>query len=305
MDFEAIEHFLSGLWLLGAKGTTGTQASFLSLFNGDSEKVAMLDRKTAEAMGFERTQPVSGQTYTRKIDANMAALLSGLAQSMHKLANDIRLLQHLKEIEEPFGKSQIGSSAMAYKRNPMRCERITSLSRYIISLASSPAMTASEQWFERTLDDSANKRLSIPQAFLAADACLVIALDVCSGLVVYPGVIARRLKEEMPFMATETILMEAVKKGGDRQAVHERIRVHSMETARRIKEEGKENDLLDRISSDNAIGLSSSDLAGILDASGFTGCASVQTTEFIAGHVDPLLKRAAAYGTAGAVELKV
>jgi adenylosuccinate lyase len=305
MDFEAIEHFLSRLWLLGVKGTTGTQASFLSLFDGDHEKVKMLDTMVAKSMGFERVQPVSGQTYTRKIDAGMAAVLSGLAQTLHKIANDIRLLQHLREIEEPFGKNQVGSSAMAYKRNPMRSERITSLARYIISLASSPAMTAAEQWFERTLDDSANKRLAIPEAFLAADAICVIALDVLSALVVYPRVIKRHLDEELPFMATENIIMEAVRRGGDRQAIHEIIRVHSMEAARMVKEEGKENDLLRRIENDPRINISAPDLGAIVNTRNFTGRAPQQTVEFMRDYIDPILERAQRYGNASVMELKV
>ncbi|MDO5577360.1 MAG: adenylosuccinate lyase, partial [Fibrobacter sp.] len=232
LDFEQIRNFLASLPFRGVKGTTGTQASFLSLFEGDHEKVKQLDKVVSAKMGFENVVPVCGQTYTRKIDSQAASLLSGLAQSLHKLANDIRLLQHLKEIEEPFEKKQIGSSAMAYKRNPMRSERMTALCRYIISLAQSPAMTAAEQWFERTLDDSANKRLSIPEMFLAADASLLIASNVCDGLVVYPQIINRRIREELPFMATENIIMAGVKKGGDRQALHEQIRTHSMESAR-------------------------------------------------------------------------
>jgi len=305
MDFEAIEYFLSRIWMLGAKGTTGTQASFLRLFDGNHEKVKQLDNMIAAAFGFDRVQPVSGQTYTRKIDANMAAILSGLAQSMHKLANDIRLLQHLKEIEEPFGRHQVGSSAMAYKRNPMRSERLTSLARYIISVSVSPAMTAAEQWFERTLDDSANKRLAIPEAFLAADACCIIALDICRGLVVYPKVIERRLGEELPFMATENILMEAVKRGGDRQAIHERIRIHSMEAAKRVKEEGKENDLLQRIAADPRIGVSAGDLTAIMNIRNFIGRSPEQTVEFIATIIDPLLLRARQYGNAATAELRV
>jgi adenylosuccinate lyase len=248
---------------------------------------------------------VTGQTYTRKIDANAAAILCGLAQSLHKLANDIRLLQHLKEIEEPFGKKQIGSSAMAYKRNPMRSERLTSLCRYIISLSTSPAMTAAEQWFERTLDDSANKRLSIPEAFLAADAALIIAHDICRGLVVYPKMIRRHINEELPFMTTENIIMEAVKRGGDRQALHEKIRVHSMEAAKKVKEEGKTNDLLQRIASDPLFNMSEKELGGILDVATFVGRAPQQTLEFIQGTIDPLVERAEHYGTPENAELKV
>ena len=224
MDFSALDSFVATVPFLGAKGTTGTQASFLNLFEGNSGKVKQLDVMIAGKMGFTNLIPVSGQTYSRKIDAQAAWLLSAIAQSLHKFANDIRLLQHLREIEEPFESTQVGSSAMAYKRNPMRSERLTSLARYIMSLSSSPAMTAAEQWFERTLDDSANKRLSIPSAFLAADASLILALNICEGLVVYPSMISKHVREELPFMATENILMEAVKKGGDRQHLHERIR---------------------------------------------------------------------------------
>jgi adenylosuccinate lyase len=305
MDFEALENFVNGLPFLGAKGTTGTQASFLSLFNGNHESVKKLDDMISRAMGFERLVPVSGQTYSRKIDATAAALLSGLAQTLHKMANDIRLLQHLKEIEEPFEKGQVGSSAMAYKRNPMRAERLTSLARYIITLALSPAMTAAEQWFERTLDDSANKRLSIPEAFLAADASLIIAQNICSGLVVYPKVIEKRLSEELPFMATENILMEAVKKGGDRQALHERIRIHSMAAGAQVKTEGKPNDLLERIAADPSFKLTKSDLDAITNIALFVGRAPQQTAEFITQHIDPLIARGQRYGSAPAAGLKV
>ncbi len=305
MDFEAMELFVRSLPFRGAKGTTGTQASYLELFDGDHERVKKLDAMVAQKMGFEKVLPVTGQTYTRKIDANAAAILSGLAQSLHKLANDMRLLQHLKEIEEPFGKKQIGSSAMAYKRNPMRSERLTSLCRYIISLSTSPAMTAAEQWFERTLDDSANKRLSIPEAFLAADAALMIAHDVCRGLVVYPKIIRRHINEELPFMTTENIIMEAVKRGGDRQALHEQIRVHSMEASKRVKEEGKTNDLLQRIASDPLFKMSEKELGCILDVATFVGRAPQQTLEFIEGTIDPLIERAAHYGTVESADLKV
>jgi len=305
MDFEAMEAFLDGLHFRGVKGTTGTQASFLALFNGNHDKVTALDRDVSLRMGFTKVLPVTGQTYTRKIDAQAAGVLSGLAQSLHKMANDIRLLMSLKEIEEPFEKGQVGSSAMAYKRNPMRSERLTSLCRYIMSLSTSPAMTAAEQWFERTLDDSANKRLSIPEMFLAADASLLIASNISSGLVVYDKMIDRHLREELPFMATENIIMAGVKKGGDRQELHESIRTHSMAAGRRVKEEGLDNDLLERIVRDPAFGLSRSDLDGLLDVRAFIGRAPEQVAEFVAGYIDPLLSRAAKYGAADAVDLKV
>ncbi len=305
LDFEAMTTFVDNLPFLGVKGTTGTQASFLELFNGDHEKVIQLDRDVSRRMGFDRIQPVSGQTYTRKIDAQAAALLCGLAQSLHKMANDIRLLQSLKELEEPFEKGQIGSSAMAYKRNPMRCERMTSLCRYIISLSLSPAMTAAEQWFERTLDDSANKRLSIPEMFLAADASLIIANNVCSGLVVYDKMIARHIREELPFMATENIIMAGVKRGGDRQELHERIRIHSMEAGKMVKMEGKENDLLDRIAQDPLFGLSREEIGNVLKVEDFIGRAPHQVREFIEEYIEPLLQRAARYGTASTSDLKV
>ena len=305
MDFEALESFIASLPFRGVKGTTGTQAGYLKLFDADHEKVKKLDSLVAEKMGFCRVFPVTGQTYTRKVDANVGAILSGLAQSMHKLANDIRLLQHLREIEEPFGKSQVGSSAMAYKRNPMRSERIAALSRYIISLCTSPMMTAAEQWFERTLDDSANKRLSIPEMFLAADACLVIALDVCSGLQVYPKIIERRIREELPFMATENILMEAVKLGGDRQELHERIRTHAMAAVKGIKEEGLDNDILERIASDKAFRLSRAAIEELLDVTGFVGRAPEQTSEFVASHVEPIIERGDKLGSIRQAELTV
>lgn len=305
IDFEAMESFVDRLPFRGAKGTTGTQASFLSLFNGDHDKVKQLDIEVAKRMGFNRCLPVTGQTYTRKIDAQAAALLSGLAQSLHKMANDIRLLQNLKEIEEPFEKGQIGSSAMAYKRNPMRSERLTSLCRYIISLSVSPVMTAAEQWFERTLDDSANKRLSIPEMFLAADACLLIGNNVCNGLVVYDKIIDRRINEELPFMATENIIMAGVKKGGDRQELHEKIRNHSMEAGKVVKMEGKPNDLLDRIANDDGFGLNRSDIDALLKVEDFIGRAPEQVKEFIDKYIDPLLKRAEHFGDAEQVELTV
>ncbi|MBD3316662.1 MAG: adenylosuccinate lyase [Chitinivibrionales bacterium] len=305
MDFDALTRFIEDLPFRGVKGTTGTQASFLNLFNGDHDKVKQLDNMVTTHMGFEQTLPVTGQTYTRKIDANAASILCGLAQSLHKFANDLRLLQNLKEIEEPFEKNQIGSSAMAYKRNPMRSERLTALSRYIVSLATSPAMTAAEQWFERTLDDSANKRLSIPQLFLAADASLVLAYDIFSGLVVYPNVIKRRIGEELPFMATENIIMEAVKKGGDRQALHERIRIHSMAAARRVKNEGKSNDLLERVLDDEMFAMSRDDLDRILDIERFVGRAPEQTSEFIETRVRPIVRKGQTYGQAGEATVSV
>ncbi|MBD3345738.1 MAG: adenylosuccinate lyase [Chitinivibrionales bacterium] len=305
MDLEELVAFVTGLPFRGAKGTTGTQASYLKLFNGNHEKVKQLDIMVAKKMGFERLIPVTGQTYTRKIDARITALLSGLAQTLHKIANDIRLLQNLKEIEEPFGTKQIGSSAMAYKRNPMRSERLTSLSRLIISLAQSPAMTAAEQWFERTLDDSANKRISIPESFLAADACCILAHDICNGLVVYPKVIEKHILQELPFMATENILMEGVQKGGNRQELHERIRVHSQEAAKKVKMEGGENDLLERIVSDPSFGITRKDLDRILKVSEFVGRAPEQIVEFIEERIEPLLQESAHFGSASAASVKV
>jgi adenylosuccinate lyase len=305
LDFEALERFHDGLPFLGVKGTTGTQASFLSLFDGDHEKVKKLDALVAAKMGFDRVVPVAGQTYSRKLDYQAVSALCGLAQSLHKMANDVRLLQHLKEIEEPFEKDQVGSSAMAYKRNPMRSERMTSLCRYIMSLNQSPAMTAAEQWFERTLDDSANKRLVIPAAFLAADAALIIATNVCEGLVVYPAVIARHIAEELPFMATENIIMAAVKNGLDRQDIHERIRVHSMEAGRRVKLEGRPNDLLDRIAGDPQCHMTRDAIEKLLRVGDFVGRAPEQTREFIASCIDPLLGRAGRYGTVRKAELSV
>jgi len=305
MDFSALDSFVATVPFLGAKGTTGTQASFMSLFEGNSEKVKQLDVMIAGKMGFTNLIPVSGQTYSRKIDAQAAWLLSAVAQSLHKFANDIRLLQHLREIEEPFESTQVGSSAMAYKRNPMRSERLTSLARYIMSLSSSPAMTAAEQWFERTLDDSANKRLSIPSAFLAADASLILALNICEGLVVYPSMISKHVREELPFMATENILMEAVKKGGDRQHLHERIRLYSMEALRGIKMDGKENDLLQRIASDPAFRLTRADLDTLFNVSDFVGRAPEQVTEFIELHIDPLLEKGKMFGSIKKFDVKV
>ena len=302
MDYESLKFYIDSLAFRGVKGTTGTQASFLELFENDHDKVKQLDKMVTEKLGFTKTLPVTGQTYTRKIDANAASVLSQIAQSLHKMANDIRLLQHLKEVEEPFGKKQIGSSAMAYKRNPMRSERLTALSRYIISLSASPAQTAAEQWFERTLDDSANKRLSIPEAFLATDASLIIALNIVDGLVVYPKVIEKRILEELPFMATENIIMSAVKKGGDRQDLHEKIRVYSMEAGREVKEFGRKNDLLSRILADKeTFNLTQQELDDILDINKFIGRAPEQTTDFIKEYVEPVLADGKKYGAATTV----
>ena len=289
MDLENIDFQLSRAALLGSKGTTGTQASFMELFDGDNEKVKLLDKKICEKMGYSKYYPVSGQTYSRKLDYQMLSVLSGIAQSACKFANDIRLLQHLKEIEEPFEKSQIGSSAMAYKRNPMRSERICSLARYVMADALNPAITTSVQWFERTLDDSANKRISVAEAFLTVDAILNIYMNVAGGLVVYPRVIEQRILSELPFMATENILMDAVKKGGDRQELHEKIRSHSMAAGRTVKEEGKPNDLIERIVADPAFGLNMDDVQKILKPENFIGRADKQVEEFVAEYVDPIL----------------
>ncbi len=305
LDFQELCRIIDALPFRGVKGTTGTQASFLNLFSGDHEKVKKLDTLVSKNMGFEKVLPVTGQTYTRKLDAQVASALSGIAQTTHKLANDIRLLQNLKEIEEPFEKSQIGSSAMAYKRNPMRSERLTALSRYMLSLCTSPAMTAAEQWFERTLDDSANKRLSIPELFLAADAALILSLNICDGLVVYPKVINRHIQDELPFMATENIIMEAVKKGGDRQQLHEQIRVHSMEAGKQVKMQGQKNDLLERITTDSTFNLSEQELATILDLSRFIGRAPEQTEEFIQEHIKPLIEQGMQYGSIEKMDLQV
>ena len=272
------------------KGTTGTQASFLALFDGDHEKVKKLDQRVTELMGFQKSIGVSGQTYTRKVDYLVLAALSGVAQSANKMATDMRLLMNLKEVEEPFEKKQIGSSAMAYKRNPMRSERICALSRYVMSLLDNAAHTHANQWFERTLDDSANRRLSLPEAFLATDVILSVCKNVMTGLQVWPNVIRKHIDAELPFMATENILMAAVKKGGDRQELHESIREHSMEAARLVKGEGKDNDLLERIRTDPAFGNVAADLDGMLDPINFVGRAPEQVLEFIAEEVDPLLE---------------
>ncbi len=290
MDYEEISWLLDHKKLLGQKGTTGTQASFMELFDNDQKKAAQIDALIAEKMGYDACFPVSGQTYTRKYDTRVVQALSGIAQSAHKFSNDIRLLQHMKEIEEPFEKNQIGSSAMAYKRNPMRSERMAALSNYLITDTLNPAITSSTQWFERTLDDSANKRIAVAEAFLAADAILELYLNITDGLVVYPRVIEANLKKELPFMATENIMMDAVKNGGDRQELHERIREHSMAAARRIKEEGLENDLLGRIENDPAFKLQPGQLDNILEPSRYVGRAPQQTEEFFKNYVDPILK---------------
>ncbi|RBP36838.1 adenylosuccinate lyase [Garciella nitratireducens] len=291
IDLENIDFQLSKVRLRGVKGTTGTQASFLKLFDGDHEKVKKLDQLVSKKMGFDNSYKVTGQTYTRKWDSIILALLSGIAQSLHKFSNDIRLLQHLKEVEEPFEKKQIGSSAMAYKKNPMRSERIGALSRYIIVNSLNPSLTASEQWFERTLDDSANKRVSIPEAFLATDSILSLCINISSGLVVYERVIAQHIEKELPFMATENIIMEGVKKGGDRQELHERIRVHSMEAAKQIKIYGRKNDLLDRIINDEIFNLSIDELNKVMDPKNFIGRAPKQVEEFIYNDVQPILEK--------------
>jgi len=289
LDMEDLDHVLENMKLLGSKGTTGTQASFLELFDGDHDKIKELDKKIAEKMGFKACFPVSGQTYSRKVDTRVANVLAGIAASAHKFSNDIRLLQHLKEIEEPFEKNQIGSSAMAYKRNPMRSERIASLSRYVMVDALNPAITSATQWFERTLDDSANKRLSIPEAFLAIDGILDLYMNVVDGLVVYEKVIEKRIMSELPFMATENIMMDAVKAGGDRQELHERIRTLSMEAGRNVKEKGLENNLLELIAADPAFNMSLEDLKKTMDPAKYTGRSEQQVEEFIANVIQPIL----------------
>ncbi len=292
MDLEDVEYQLSKAKLLGSKGTTGTQASFLELFDGDHEKCKMLDRKIAEKMGYKACFPVSGQTYSRKLDSQFLNVLAGIAQSAAKFSNDIRLLQHLKEVEEPFEKNQIGSSAMAYKRNPMRSERIGSLSRYVMVDVLNGYFTTATQWFERTLDDSANKRLSIPEAFLAVDGILSLYANVADGLVVYPKVIEQRLRKELPFMATENIMMDAVKKrGADRQQLHEKIREHSMAASRVVKVEGGENDLLERIAADEAFGVTLEELEKILKPENYTGRAKEQTEDFLNECIKPVLEK--------------
>jgi len=301
-DLADVEYRLAGLEFRGAKGTTGTQASYLALFDGDHDKVDELDRRVAEKMGFEKIACVTGQTYSRKVDAAVAQVLAGIGASVHKFANDIRLLANLKEMEEPFATSQVGSSAMAYKRNPMRCERATGLARFLMDVAQSPLHTAAEQWFERTLDDSANKRLAIPESFLAADAVLGIALNVSRGLVVYGATIGAHVAAELPFMATENILMAGVQAGGDRQDLHEKIRVHSQAAAQQVKQEGKPNDLLDRLRADDAF--ANLDFESLLDPATFTGRAPQQVDAFLESQVAPVRTRYAdALGEGGELQV--
>ncbi|MDD7051399.1 MAG: adenylosuccinate lyase [Lachnospiraceae bacterium] len=290
LDLEDLQYVLDSMKLLGSKGTTGTQASFLELFDGDQETIDKIDPMIAAKMGFKECYPVSGQTYSRKVDTRVANVLAGIAASAHKMSNDIRLLQHLKEVEEPFEKSQIGSSAMAYKRNPMRSERIASLARYVMVDALNPAITSATQWFERTLDDSANKRLSIPEGFLAVDGILDLCLNVVDGLVVYPKVIEKRLLSELPFMATENIMMDAVKNGGNRQELHERIRELSMEAGKRVKVEGKENNLLELIAADPAFNLTMEELERTMDPVKYVGRSCVQVDKFLSEVINPLLE---------------
>ena len=305
LDLEEVEHRISTLKLLGSKGTTGTQASFLELFNGDHEKVKELERKIAKEMGFDGVVPVSGQTYSRKMDYSVLSVLSGIAQSASKFATDMRLLCHLKEVEEPFEKNQIGSSAMPYKRNPMRCERICSLARYVIVDAGNPAVTAATQWFERTLDDSANKRISVPEAFLAVDAILNIYRNVASGLVVHPKVIEKHVLEELPFMASENIMMDAVKRGGNRQELHERIRVLSQQAGAHVKDEGRPNDLIDLMAADPAFGMTKEELSVHLEPARYIGRCPEQVEEFLAEEVRPVLEKYAAALAGPETELKV
>ena len=290
LDLEELDFVLSNMKLLGSKGTTGTQASFLELFDGDQETIDKIDPMIAKKMGFGACFPVSGQTYSRKVDTRVLNVLAGIAASAHKMSNDIRLLQHLKEIEEPFEKNQIGSSAMAYKRNPMRSERIASLARFVMVDALNPAITSATQWFERTLDDSANKRLSIPEGFLAVDGILDLCLNVVDGLVVYPKVIEKRLMSELPFMATENIMMDAVKKGGNRQELHERIRELSMEAGRNVKVEGKENNLLELIAADAAFKLSIEELQETMDPAKYVGRSKEQVETYLSNHIRPILE---------------
>ena len=303
-DFLECERLINTLPLLGVKGTTGTQASFVELFDGNMEKVKKLDSMVVESLGFNNVVAVSGQTYTRKIDFMVLSMLSGIGQSVHKMTNDIRLLQHLKEVEEPFESKQIGSSAMAYKRNPMRSERAASLARFVMNCTGNAADTASTQWFERTLDDSANRRIAIPQAFMAADAILDICRNISTGLVVHEKVITQHIMNEIPFMATENILMEAVKKGGDRQELHERIREHSMAAGARVKDEGLNNDLLERIAADDVFGLSLDDIKGLLRPSDYIGRSAEQTAELIEEYIKPILEKYSEE-IGGEVELRV
>ncbi len=290
LDLEDLEYLIGSMKLLGSKGTTGTQASFLELFEGDHEKIRKIDKMIANKMGFEDVYPVSGQTYSRKVDTRVLNVLAGIASSAHKFSNDIRLLQHLKEVEEPFEKNQIGSSAMAYKRNPMRSERIASLANYVMADALNPAITAATQWFERTLDDSANKRISVPEAFLAIDGILDLYLNVVDGLVVYPKVIEKRLMSELPFMATENIMMDAVKAGGDRQELHEKIRTLSMEAGRNVKEKGLDNNLLELIAADPSFNLTIEELKKTMDPSKYTGRSKEQVEEFLSEVINPILE---------------
>ena len=305
MDMEEIEHRISTLALLGSKGTTGTQASFLELFEGDHEKVRLLEEKIAKEMGFTAVVPVSGQTYSRKLDYNVVSTLAGVAQSASKFATDLRLLCHLKEVEEPFEKNQIGSSAMPYKRNPMRCERICSLARYVIVDVGNPAVTTATQWFERTLDDSANKRLSVPEAFLAVDAILNIWANVASGLVVHPKVIEKHVLEELPFMASENILMDAVKRGGDRQELHERIRVLSQEAGYHVKELGLANNLIDLMAADPAFGMTKEELSAHLNPAAYIGRCPEQVEEFLSREIAPVLEKYSGALDGKETELKV
>ncbi len=291
MDLEDLDYVLSNMKMLGSKGTTGTQASFLNLFENDHEKVKELEKRIANKLGFDSVFPVSGQTYSRKLDSKVLNVLSGIAQSAYKFSNDMRLLQSMKEMEEPFEKSQIGSSAMAYKRNPMRSERISSIARYVIINALNPAITASTQWFERTLDDSANRRISIPEAFLAVDSILNIYINVTDGMVVYPKVIEKHIMEELPFMATENIMMEAVKRGGDRQELHEKIRVYSMEAGKQVKVHGNKNDLVERIAADPIFGMTLEEINSVLEPKNYIGRAPQQVVDFINEHVKPVLER--------------
>lgn len=304
-DLDEVEYRISTLKLLGCKGTTGTQASFLELFQGDHEKCKELDRRIAREMGFEGTVPVSGQTYSRKVDAAVLATLSGIAQSACKFATDVRLLCHLKEVEEPFEAHQIGSSAMPYKRNPMRCERICSLARYVIADAANPAYTSATQWFERTLDDSANKRISVPEAFLAVDAILNIYENVASGLVVHEKVIEKHIMEELPFMASENIMMDMVQKGGDRQQIHERIRIHSQEAGRNVKDLGLTNNLIDLLAADPQFGLSREELSVHMEPSRYIGRCPEQVTDFLDDFVRPVLEAHRSALEEQAVDLKV